>query len=107
MNLGAWMAIAYGTLAILGGVLGYVKAKSQMSLISGIVSSILLFAGGVGQLQGLSWGLPLSVIVTVGLVIVFGVRLAKTRNFMPAGLMIVAGIVALFGMLMKFALITG
>lgn len=103
MNLGAFLAIAYGILAALGGVLGYVKVKSQMSLISGVISGLLLIVGGIGQLQAASWGLPLSIGVSLVLVAVFAVRLAKTKKLMPAGLMILAGIIALTGMLLKFA----
>lgn len=95
MNLGIISAIAYGILAIIGGIIGYSQAQSKVSLISGIVSGILLILGGVMQLQGQAWGLILATVVTAVLVIVFAVRLAKTRKFMPAGLMSVLGLVTL------------
>lgn len=91
-------AIVYGILALGGGILGYVKAKSLPSLLSGLVSGGLLIAGGVAQAQGLGWGLMLATIVTIALIIVFAIRYWKTRKFMPAGLMIVTGIVALLGL---------
>ena len=47
------------------------------------------------QLQGQAWGLILATVVAAVLVIVFCIRLAKTRKFMPAGLMIVLGAIAL------------
>lgn len=47
------------------------------------------------QLQGQTWGLILAAVVTTVLVVFFAFRLAKTRKFMPAGLMIILGIVAL------------
>ncbi|MBD3881011.1 hypothetical protein IFO70_04500 [Phormidium tenue FACHB-886] len=99
MNLGVFAAVAYGILAIAGGIFGYVKARSKPSLISGIVSGLLLLLGGLGQQQGMSWGLLLSVGVTIVLIVVFAIRFAKTRKFMPAGLMILAGILALVGLL--------
>ncbi len=95
MNLGIISAIAYGILAIIGGIIGYSQAQSKVSLISGIVSGLLLILGGVMQLQGQAWGLILATVVTAVLVIVFAVRLAKTRKFMPAGLMSVLGLAAL------------
>ncbi|MBD1935698.1 MULTISPECIES: TMEM14 family protein [Cyanophyceae] len=95
MNLGIISAIAYGILAIIGGIIGYSQAQSKVSLISGIVSGILLILGGVMQLQGQAWGLILATVVTAVLVIVFAIRLAKTRKFMPAGLMSVLGLVTL------------
>ena len=99
MNPGIVAAIAYGILAIIGGIIGYTKAQSQTSLISGSISGLLLIVSGVMQLQGQPWGLGLATVVTVALIIVFAVRLAKTRKFMPAGLMAIAGIVALVAML--------
>lgn len=101
MNLGIISAIAYGILAIIGGIIGYSQAQSKVSLISGIVSGILLILGGVMQLQGQAWGLILATVVTAVLVIVFAVRLAKTRKFMPAGLMSVLGLVTLAVMIQQ------
>jgi len=95
MNLGIIAAIAYGILAIAGGIIGYVQAASKASLISGSISGLLLILGGVMQLQGQPWGLIMSAIVTAILIIVFGIRLAKTRKFMPAGLMAGLGLVTL------------
>ncbi len=99
MNPSIVAAIAYGILAIIGGIIGYIQARSKASLISGIISGVLLIIGGVMQLQGQSWGLILASVVTVCLIIVFAMRLTKTRKFMPAGLMTVLGVAALVIML--------
>jgi uncharacterized membrane protein (UPF0136 family) len=98
MNLATLAAIGYGILAGVGGILGYAKARSQTSLISGLISGILLIVGGVAHQQNLSWGLPLAIAVTILLIVVFVIRLAKTRKFMPAGLMVVAGVLTLLGL---------
>lgn len=86
-------AIAYGIIAIAGGIMGYVQAASKASLISGSISGLLLIFAGVMQLQGQAWGLTLAAIITAILIIVFAIRLTKTRKFMPAGLMAVLGLV--------------
>ena len=99
MNPGVVAAIAYGILAIVGGIIGYVQAKSKASLISGIISGLLLVTAGVMQLQGQGLGLILAIVVTIALIIVFAIRLAKTRKFMPAGLMTALGVAALVVML--------
>ena len=99
MNPGIVAAIAYGILAVAGGIIGYVQAKSKASLISGIISGLLLIIAGVMQLQGQGLGLILAIVVTIALVIVFAIRLAKTRKFMPAGLMTALGVAALVVML--------
>ncbi|MGB7440424.1 MAG: TMEM14 family protein [Coleofasciculaceae cyanobacterium] len=95
MNPAIAAPLAYGILAMVGGVIGYLKVKSKMSIISGVISGLLLVFGAILQLQGHSWGLTLAAIVAAALVIVFTIRLAKTRKFMPAGLMMIAGVVSL------------
>lgn len=92
-------ASVYGILSIIGGIIGYKSAGSKVSLISGTISGLLLLIAAYLQLQGQAWGLILAAIITSILVIVFAVRFAKTRKFMPAGLMVALGVVALIVML--------
>ena len=86
---------AYGIISIIGGISGYIKAKSHISLILGIISGIALISAAVIQLQSLYFGAIIAQVITVMLVIVFAIRLFKTRKFMPAGLMLILGIVTL------------
>ncbi|MEH1787847.1 MAG: TMEM14 family protein [Nostoc sp.] len=95
MNLGIVAAFAYGILAIVGGIIGYIQATSRVSLLSGSISSLLLILSAYFQLQGQTWGSILAVLVTAVLVVFFIFRLVKTRKFMPAGLMIILGMLAL------------
>lgn len=99
MTLSVLVAIVYGAFAIAGGVMGYAKARSKPSLISGLFSGVLLLIGAIAQQQGNAWGWSLSLIVTLVLIVVFAIRFWKTRKFMPAGLMIFAGVATLIGML--------
>ncbi|MEH2374853.1 TMEM14 family protein [Nostoc sp.] len=95
MNLSIIAAFAYGILAIVGGIIGYIQARSRVSLLSGSISGLLLIFAAYFQLQGQTWGSILAVLVTGVLVVVFAFRLAKTRKFMPAGLMTILGVLAL------------
>ncbi len=95
MSLGVIAAIAYGLFAIMGGIVGYTKAKSKISLFAGCGTGILLILGGIVQIQGLTWGLIFSIVMSVFLILTFTSRLLKTRKFMPSGLMIIAGFIAL------------
>jgi uncharacterized membrane protein (UPF0136 family) len=94
INIAIIAAIAYGILAIVGGIIGYKKAGSKISLISGSVSGLLLIISGIIQVMGMNWGLIFSTVITVILVITFIIRLVKTRKMMPAGLMILTGLAA-------------
>ncbi|MFN6464770.1 MAG: TMEM14 family protein [Nostoc sp. DedVER02] len=103
MNLSIIAAFAYGILAIAGGIIGYIQARSKVSLVSGSISGLLLILAAYFQLQGQTWGLILAALVTAVLVVVFAVRLAKTRKFMPAGLMTILGMLALAVMVSQIA----
>jgi uncharacterized membrane protein (UPF0136 family) len=92
-------ASLYGILSIIGGIIGYKTAGSKVSLISGTISGLLLLVAAYLASQGQTWALTLAAIITSILVIVFAIRFAKTRKFMPAGLMIILGIAALAVML--------
>ncbi len=95
MNLSIVAALAYGILAVIGGIIGYIQAHSQVSLLSGTISGLLLIIAAYFQFQGQTWASILAVGVTAVLVAFFAFRLAKTRKFMPAGLMIILGTLAL------------
>ena len=95
MNVANIAVIVYGILALVGGVMGYKSAGSKVSLISGSISGVILLLAGIASLLEQDWGLILGSIVSAVLIIVFLSRLWKTRKFMPAGLMIIAGAVVL------------
>ena len=104
MNIAIIAAIAYGILAIVGGIIGYQKAGSKISLISGSVSGSLLILSGIIQLMEMNWGLIFSTVIATILVITFIIRLVKTRKMMPAGLMILTGIAAVGLMVYQISL---
>ncbi len=93
------MTFLYAALSIVGGLIGYIQARSKPSLISGGIAGSLLLLAAIGMVQGRSWSSGLAIAVTSLLVIVFLVRLYKTRKWMPAGLMVVAGIGTLLALL--------
>jgi uncharacterized membrane protein (UPF0136 family) len=95
MNLAVIAVIAYGILAVGGGILGYLRAGSKISLISGTISGILLLLAAWLQIKQLEMGLVLARTVTLILVIVFTIRLLKTAKFMPGGLMVIGGLATL------------
>jgi len=95
ISLPPLMALLYGILVIVGGAIGYRQAGSQVSLISGIVSGLLLLISSYLLFGKHPAGPLCSAVVTLLLIIIFSVRLAKTRKFMPAGLMIIAGVINL------------
>jgi uncharacterized membrane protein (UPF0136 family) len=78
-------------LLVIGGLIGFLKAGSKVSLIMSACFAAVLALCAIGVLN-----VPhLIDILLAALLIVFAMRLAKTKKFMPAGLMLVLTIAAL------------
>lgn len=86
----------YIVLLLAGGIIGYVKAKSTISLVMSLVFAALLAAAAMGWL---GWAYAGDVLL-VALVIVFAKRFQKTRKLMPAGVMTLVTIAAILVRLM-------
>ena len=85
----------YIILLLVGGLIGFFKAKSKVSLItSAVFAAILVLAVLPGVFQP-AFARSLVNVILALLLVVFAVRLAKTKKFMPSGLMLVATIAAL------------
>ena len=86
---------AYIILLLVGGLIGFFKAKSKVSLItSAVFAAILVLAVSPGIFQPVTARILVNVILAL-LLVVFAVRLAKTKKFMPSGLMLAVTIAAL------------
>jgi uncharacterized membrane protein (UPF0136 family) len=80
-----------------GGVVGFLKAQSKASLISGIISAALLIVSYSISQRNQQQGLIMGAVICLLLCVVFGIRLAKTKKFMPAGLLLaLCGVEAVF-----------
>ncbi|MBF2026163.1 MAG: TMEM14 family protein [Oscillatoriales cyanobacterium C42_A2020_001] len=89
-----WLLLLYAVLVIAGGVMGYVKAQSQPSLISGVTSGIaLLIAWLITFFQSYTTGMAVATLLAIALLIVFAIRFRKTGKFMPAGLMAIVSLI--------------
>jgi uncharacterized membrane protein (UPF0136 family) len=81
----------YIILLVIGGLIGFLKAKSQVSLIMSVAfaAALSLCAAGV------VFQPYVADLLLTALLVVFGLRLVKTKKFMPAGLMLVITILVL------------
>jgi uncharacterized membrane protein (UPF0136 family) len=86
--------LVFGVLSIAGGVMGFVKAKSNASLLAGgIAGALLLLAGYLLGTANARAGLILGVVVSVVLAGRFVPSFLKTKKAMPAGLMALLSVV--------------
>lgn len=81
----------YLVVLLAGGIFGFVKAKSMVSLVSSLVFGLLLGLAAAHVIPGLYTG---DLILTI-LVVVFAMRFQKTKKLMPAGVMTLVTIAAL------------
>lgn len=86
-NLVVWI---YTALLLAGGIAGFVKAGSRASLIASVGSAIPLALTTAGILPFLA-----APVVLAALVVVFGIRLAKTGKFMPSGMLLAVTVLTL------------
>jgi uncharacterized membrane protein (UPF0136 family) len=83
----------YAVLMLLGGIMGFVKGRSKASLIAGAGSALALGGCFAYSYSDLKIALGGAFVLALVLESVFAMRLAKTKKFMPAGvLLIISGI---------------
>jgi len=84
----------YIVLLLVGGLIGFFKANSKVSLISSSVFAAVLVLTQTGIFEPTVVRNLVNVLLAV-LLVVFAIRLAKTKKFMPSGLMLVLTILTL------------
>ena len=87
----------YIVLLIGGGLVGYLKAGSRVSLIVSLAFGILLTLVNIGVIRSFY----VADVLVALLIAVFIMRYLKTKKFMPSGLMIVLSAAALGLMLLS------
>lgn len=85
----------YIVLLLVGGLIGFLKAGSKVSLITSAVAAAALVLTAIRGLFAPSLARALADIIMAALLIVFAIRLTRTKKFMPSGLMLVVTILAL------------
>jgi uncharacterized membrane protein (UPF0136 family) len=85
----------YIVLLLVGGMIGFLKAGSKISLITSSVAAALLILTAMPGVFTFTFRRNLADIIMAALLIVFAIRLTKTRKFMPSGMMLVLTLAAL------------
>ena len=80
------VSLIYGVMLILGGVMGFLKAHSKVSLITGALSGLIVLLSC--KIKSKSSYLYVSAISLI-LAGFFSYRFAHNHVFMPAGLMLI------------------
>ena len=84
----------YGVMMMIGGIAGYARVGSKASLISGVGFGLVLLISGIGVWTGSQKSLMAAILIALLLVVLFAIRYAKKRRFMPAGVLAILSLVA-------------
>jgi len=82
-----WLSIAvivYGVAVAAGGVMGYVEAKSIMSIITGGLAGLLIIGAGFMAGSNPKAGYGATVVLALALIAFFIYRFSTTHKAMPA-----------------------
>lgn len=85
----------YIVLLVVGGLIGFLKAKSKVSLYMSCGFAAALVLCAIPSFFDLAFRKGLANTLMAVLLVVFAIRLAKTKKCMPAGLMLIVTVVAL------------
>ena len=85
----------YILLLLIGGLFGFFKGKSNISLVTSVVFAVLLILTTLRGIFDPAFANILTNVVLLVLLVVFTLRLAKTKKFMPSGMMLALTILAL------------
>jgi uncharacterized membrane protein (UPF0136 family) len=85
----------YIILLLIGGVIGFLKAGSKVSLITSSIAAALLILATLPGVLTVAARRNLADVIMAVLLVVFAIRLAKTKKFMPSGMLLVITLAAL------------
>lgn len=92
----------YIVLLLVGGLIGFLKAKSKVSLITSATAAAILVVTAIPGLFSPRFASGLADVVMAVLLVVFAIRLGKTKKFMPSGLLLIVTAAALVLRHMRF-----
>lgn len=87
MHFAPWVTLVYTVLVLVGGIMGYLKAHSRISLITGMVFGLLLLISSTALFKGMKIGAYGALLFSLILLCFFSWRFIQTVKFFPSGMM--------------------
>ncbi|XP_063169722.1 transmembrane protein 14A [Candoia aspera] len=97
-----WIGFSYGAVVALGGIIGYIRKGSKISLVAGLFFGLLACYGAYWVTHNPK-DVKISLFTAFMLTTIMGVRFKRTKKLMPAG--IIAGLSLVMVLRLVFRLI--
>lgn len=101
MKVPAILVLTYATFVFLGGITGFILAKSIPSLFAGVVFGLLIALNGYRMLKGKIKGQQIALIQAIVLGSFFVYRYQTTQKLMPAIPMVILSFALALFLLIK------
>ena len=95
MKIGVGVVAIFGLCSVVGGIIGYVKARSRASLVAGSASGAILLFCAYGLMQGSRVAAMISLLIALLLGGRFLGTWRRTHRIMPDVLMILLSLATL------------
>jgi uncharacterized membrane protein (UPF0136 family) len=95
-----YFVLVYAIVVLVGGVIGYVKAQSILSLATGIIASLALALSAYAMITNRVQGFYATLGISAFLCIFFVYRFIATAKFMPGGLMSILSLLVVIALLL-------
>lgn len=84
----------YAVILFIGGLMGYLKAGSLVSLVMGTTCALLALAFAAAVWKGFTWGRWAALGLAAFLFLFFGYRYLGAQSFFPGGFMALISLLA-------------
>ena len=84
MRIAIWIIAVFGAIVLLGGIIGYVQAKSLASLFSGTILGVALLSSAIALLKNVNTAHYVAMLIAALLTIFFHYRYLETGAVVPA-----------------------
>jgi uncharacterized membrane protein (UPF0136 family) len=95
MKVNAIIVLVYGILLCLGGLMGFIKAGSFISLMMGSLFGIIAIVAAIALFKKNRRGALVALVLSLILDAFFTYRYMLSGNFMPGGLMSILSLIVL------------
>ncbi|MBN2365631.1 MAG: hypothetical protein EH225_06530 [Calditrichaeota bacterium] len=100
MNITVYTVFLFGLFSLIGGIIGYTKAGSLVSLLAGGLSGIILIISSIGIFKNYNLAFYVALVVALLLGGRFVMTLIKNFKVMPDLIMVLFSAVTIFFLVM-------